>query len=361
MTQITVTIGGLPGGLNPSVLVTGPFAYSHAITASGATVLSALPLGTYTIAASNVSNATATYAPTIASQTATLAPGALTLSKTVTYAISTGSLTVTVTGLPSGPASIVVTGPSSFSQSVTATTTINKLAPGTYTTTASNVTVGPTVYVPSPTSQTSVVTASVTPVNAPVAYASVAGLNLTIAGMYLTQGTQSFTDTVPLVANKDGYLRVFVVANQANTVTPQVRVRWYNGASLIQTDIINAPGASVPTAVAEQTWNSSWNVAVPKARIAANLKAVADVDPTNVIPESSESDNSFPASGTFAFNVKTLSIFHEMLIPVKTFEGRPAGQCDSGQREHVHGVLAEDAPVPELQRAGARSVHRHAA
>ena len=61
--QFTVTISGLPGGSSPSVLVTGPFAYSHAITVSGATVLSALPLGTYTIAANNVSNATATYAP----------------------------------------------------------------------------------------------------------------------------------------------------------------------------------------------------------------------------------------------------------------------------------------------------------
>jgi hypothetical protein len=187
----------------------------------------------------------------------------------------------------------------------------------------------------------------VTAATAAVAYASVAGLNLTIAGMYLTQGTQSFDDTVPLIANKAGYLRVFVLANQANTVTPQVRVRWYSGASLIQTDIINAPGASVPTALAEGTWNSSWNVAVPKARIAANLKVLADVDPTNAVPETSESDNNFPSSGTpFAFNVKTLSIFHEMLIPVLTSKDGLQGNVTAANESTFMAFSQKTHPFP---------------
>ncbi len=168
--------------------------------------------------------------------------------------------------------------------------------------------------------------------------------------MYLTQGTQSYTDTVPLVANKAGYLRVFVIANQANSVTPQVRVRWYSGASLIQTDIINAPGASVPLAVAEGTWNSSWNVAVPKARIAANLKAIADVDPTNAIPEVNETDNTFPASGTpFPFVVKTLSIFHEMLVPVKTPKDGLQGNVTAANESTFMAFTQKVHAIPSYQ------------
>lgn len=46
----------------------------------------------------------------------------------------TGSLTVNVTGIPSGStASIVITGPSGFSQTITQTTTLKDLSPGTYT------------------------------------------------------------------------------------------------------------------------------------------------------------------------------------------------------------------------------------
>jgi hypothetical protein len=53
-----------------------------------------------------------------------------------------GSITVTVTGLPSNPAQIMVTGPNSYSKPVTATATLSGLAPGTYTLTASNVNTG---------------------------------------------------------------------------------------------------------------------------------------------------------------------------------------------------------------------------
>ena len=44
-----------------------------------------------------------------------------------------GSLTVTITGVLSGDASVAVSGPSGFHQSLTATTTLTDLAPGTYT------------------------------------------------------------------------------------------------------------------------------------------------------------------------------------------------------------------------------------
>jgi hypothetical protein len=345
--QLTVTIGGLPGGLNPSVLVTGPFAYSHPITVSGASVLSALPLGTYTVNTSNVSNATATYTGP-APQNATLAVGALVAAKTVTYAISTGSLTVTITGLPGGVnAAVTVTGPGSFSQLLTATTTINKLTPGTYTITASGVTSGPNSYNPAPSSQTANVVASLVAATASVAYSLGSGLNLTINGMELTQATQSYTDTVPLVANRSGYLRVFVLANQANAVTPQVRVRWYSSGVLVRTDIINAPGASVPTVIDESTLNSSWNLAVPKALIAINLTFLADVDPTGAVAEASESDNNFPVSGVpFAPVVKTANIFTITVVPVKEAKNGATGNVTAGNIDSYLTFTQKIHPIP---------------
>ena len=48
----------------------------------------------------------------------------------------------------------------------------------------------------------------------------VRGFNLRIDGLYLTQSVQTYTGAVPLVKDRDGYLRVFVTATQSNLAAP---------------------------------------------------------------------------------------------------------------------------------------------
>ena len=84
--QLAVTVSGTPGGLNPSVLVTGPFAFSQSITTTGTSTFTPLPLGTYTVTGSDVSNASMTYWPSPMSQNVTMNSGALYQTATVTYA-----------------------------------------------------------------------------------------------------------------------------------------------------------------------------------------------------------------------------------------------------------------------------------
>ena len=85
-------------------------------------------------------------------------------------------------------------------------------------------------------------------------------LNLRFAGIQLTQGVQTFTNTVPLVSGRDGFLRVYVVANEANTAKPRVRVRVYDSGTFLQTFTIDAPGNSAPTSADEGNLAASWNV-----------------------------------------------------------------------------------------------------
>lgn len=314
--SLTVTVTGLPGGTAGAVTVTGPGGYNQLVTATQ-TLINLTP-GAYTVAAASVSSGGTSYTPSPTSQAATVT-GAATTSRTVTYAASTGALTVTISGLPGGVlASVNVSGPGGYSQNVTATTTLTGLAPGSYTVTAGNVTSGPTTYVPTPTSQTPTVSNGAT-ASAAVAYAPGAGasLNLTIAGMYLTQGAAKFDGTTRLVTGRNAYLRVFIQANQANTATPTVRVRFYSSGTLVQTSTLNAPGASVPTAIAEGTLTSSWNLAVAGSLIQPNLTILADVDPTNAVAESSDADNMFPVSGTpVAVDVRTVPTLNLRFVPV---------------------------------------------
>jgi hypothetical protein len=111
---------------------------------------------------------------------------------------------------------------------------------------------------------------------------------------------------------------VFVLADQANSAQPQVRVRLYSSGSLVQTIAINAPGTSVPQSVNEGSLTASWNVLIPAALMQPNLTILADVDPGNATAESDETDNAFPTSGSAApVDVRTLPPFHVRFVPVR--------------------------------------------
>ncbi|MEZ4457619.1 MAG: hypothetical protein R2882_13890 [Gemmatimonadales bacterium] len=177
---LVVSVSGLPGGAAAAVSVTGPAGYSHTVTATES--LTGLAAGTYPITAAGVTSGGYLYQPTPTSQTATVSAGS-TVSKAVSYA-ATGKLTVTVTGLPGGAsAAITVTGPGGYNQSVTATTTLADLTPGTYTVTAATVSSGGTSYTASPGSQTAAVTGAATAAKS-VAYTAANGaLTVTISGL----------------------------------------------------------------------------------------------------------------------------------------------------------------------------------
>ena len=182
---LDVTITGLPAGQAASVTVTGPGSFSRAVTAT--TTINDLQPGDYTVTAANVDRTEGRWAPPPpGTQTIAVVAGG-TATATVTYALVTARLTVSITGLPNGVnASVNVSGPSGSSQ-LTATTTLDLLTPGSYIVTAANVTSGTTTYQPTPTTQTINLVASTTPVVAPIVYAAAApatgSLTVTVNGV----------------------------------------------------------------------------------------------------------------------------------------------------------------------------------
>lgn len=316
--SLAVAVTGLPGGTSANVIVTGPGGFTVVLTASQ--TLKGVPAGDYTIAAANVSGSGQTWAATPPTQSITVPAGA-SAGASVAYSPTLGALAVTISGLPGGTkGNVTITGPGGFSQGLGATATLHGLTPGSYTVAASNVTSGATTYTPAPPSQARTVSVGAT-ATASVGYTSSGSgggsLNLRIDGLYLTQAAQRYNGTVPLVAGRDGYLRVFVLANQANTAQPQVRVRLYAGGSLAQTYTINAPASSVPLAVNEGSLTASWNVLIPAALMQPGLTVLADVDPGEALAETDESDNKFPASGTAgAVDVRALPTFNLRFVPV---------------------------------------------
>lgn len=137
--------------------------------------------------------------------------------------------------------------------------------------------------------------------------------------VYIVQSTQTPAFGVPLLNGRDGYLRAFVVADRANTVTPQVRVTIYDSGGTVQTTYtIAAPGASVPLLpINESSLLYSWNHAIPGSLIQPGYKLKVEVDPAGQIPENNESNNVWPVSGSpQTLDVRDLPMLNMTLVPV---------------------------------------------
>lgn len=316
---ISLSVNGLLSGMSGNVRVTGPGGYSQTVTATKS--LTTLTPGQYVLEGRAVSFLGGAFSPQPATQTLTVPASVNAVPASVTYTNSLGAVAISVVGLPSGAqGKVALVGALGVVDSVSATDTVPSLAPGFYAVTAASVTINGTTYNPSQVSQPVTVTAGAF-ASASVTYVPGAGsgpLNLTIDNVYVTQAVQNYVGDVPLVAGRDGLVRVFVKANTANTAQPQVRVRLYSGSTLISTLTLNAPATSVPTSPDDATLASAWYGAISGSLIQPNLRILADVDPTNAITEASETDNTWPGSGTAAtMFVKTVSTFAVRLVPIK--------------------------------------------
>jgi hypothetical protein len=322
-TRLTVNVLGLPSGASAAVSVSGPNGYSQPVSSSQ--TLTQLTPGSYTITASNVTVASTSYTASPPTQTVSVTQSSTT-STSVTYTQTTGNLTVTINGLgTASTAAVTVTGPvgSGYAQPVAATTTLSGLDPGTYTVTARDTMgEGGTSFTAAPASQT--VTVSVqTPASRTVTYSPPphnGTVNFHVAGMYLTQSAQNYAGSVPLVKNRDGFLRVFVVADRIyNTVpaVPAVQVRLWNGAVLQSTITIPPPSGmtTVPTVVDESSLGYSWNTLVSGTFVQTGLRIEAEVDPApGIVLETDEGDNVLAPPGPL--NVQAVPQLDVTFVPV---------------------------------------------
>jgi hypothetical protein len=330
--NVSIATTGLPAGATPTFTLAGPSGATASLTGSG--TVTGLAVGAWTVTAAPVVAAGVTYTPVTAT-TPTAVTAGTTASVTVAFTAQLGQLSLTVAGLPGGVAgAVTVSGPGGFTQLATASIVIANLVPGTYTLTAIAVTQGPTTWTPTPASRVVSVIAGAT-ATADFAYTGSAGatLNLRIESAYVTQAVQRTDGTVPVVTGRDALVRVFVVANQANSAQPAVRVRIYDGATLLQTTTITAPSSSVPQAMSEATLASSWNTVVPAANVRAGLRLLADVDPENTVAEADEADNQWPTNGTpHLVPTATAPAFTVRFVPVTV--GALTGNVGEGNRDN---------------------------
>ncbi len=182
---LRIEIAGLPSGIAGQVTVSRGTAFSQ--TARESTILPALEPGEdYVVTAAPVSVAAEerTYTPTPAEQQVTIVAGDTTQVQIGYNPPETGSLAVTILGLPTSVAALVrVSGPG-LAETLTATRLLSGLAPeAAYTSDAATVETAEQVYDPTPVSQTSSIVANET-VHDTVTYTATRGsLAVAISGL----------------------------------------------------------------------------------------------------------------------------------------------------------------------------------
>lgn len=180
--SLQVAIAGLPDTIDAAVTLSGPGGFSETI--KGSKTVAALVPGTYTIAAARVTTSIATFVPAFESLQLTV--GANSVSQaTVVYAVSTGSLSLIVAGVPPDvPGKVQVVGPNGFRDSVSSTRTLGNLAQGVYTISVGEVNKGLNIYSPKTGEFVVTIAPSITPSRATVEYLLVTGtLNVNVHGL----------------------------------------------------------------------------------------------------------------------------------------------------------------------------------
>ncbi|MEX2581969.1 MAG: Ig-like domain-containing protein, partial [Gemmatimonadota bacterium] len=215
----------------------------------------------------------------VTDQYGNLVPGA-----TVAWAVTSGDGSVSPTSAETTDAGEArtrwVLGPSGGTN--TATATISSLAPVTFTATAIATT-----------------------------------FNMSVEGVHLNQGSQTRSGAIGGVSGRPGLLRVLLRANEPNSYSPPVLVRLYQGSTLMREELVSAPRSGVPVSADLEALDQTWNIHLPASEVAAGLSVEVLVDPMGTVPETSRSDNRYPAvSGTVSLDVLPLNPFRIVFIPI---------------------------------------------
>lgn len=184
-------------------------------------------------------------------------------------------------------------------------------------------------------------------------------LDLWIENIYVTQATQTYNKSVPLVAKRRGLVRIFTRADRPNSAVPQVRLDLYYYGVYAKSITLNADNgfAGVPTVVDSRNYVYSHDYFIDAADVRPGLQLHAEVDPhtayqqTNYLNDvwphgARRTDYSVDTSKLVRENVWNAPTYRTMLVPLRTSNGL-VGDVHTGNTESYVEYLRRVLPVPE--------------
>ena len=154
-----------------------------------------------------------------------------------------------------------------------------------------------------------------------------------VEAAYITQAVQRLDGSVPLVAGRDGLLRVFLQANLGNASTPTVQASIFDPRGKpVLIEPVPAPARSgVPTELREYTLDESWNLPIPGSALEPGNTLLVEVAPDPSDPTMDLPVRTFPADGApRTLDIRPVPPLRITLFPVRS--GGVDGNVDQDGR-----------------------------
>ncbi len=182
--------------------------------------------------------------------------------------------------------------------------------------------------------------------------ASPAQAGVTAPVIYATQVAQGPKNTVPLIAGRPAFLRIFLVSDRADDIETEIRVALLQGDEVVFERLVVHEGG-MPGQVDESDLNGSLNVAVPGSALRPGVGLVVEIDPECKAPLGPASVTRYPKTGSTDLRVVQPQLFRQVFVPTleigspdhSVFEWLDGIGPDSEQMRYTRNLL----PVSEIE------------
>ncbi len=143
------------------------------------------------------------------------------------------------------------------------------------------------------------------------------GVTVELPMLYLTQSIQQPDGRVPLVANRDALLRVFLTAPTLDDFTaPSVLVTFHREGEQVHQVRIEPSGPGLPVRVDQGNLLESYNAVIPAEHIQPGLEFSVEVDPDGSLLLADDAESRYPAHGSAPLNVVEVPAMDLTVVPV---------------------------------------------
>lgn len=180
-----------------------------------------------------------------------------------------------------------------------------------------------------------------------------ARVGLSITGYYFTQGVQTSSGDVPLIAGRPALLRVFVTGDRDSYYQPVVEASFYRNSTLVLTSVMKPETEVLPSTVDEGRLDWSYDAVIPASLMRPGTEMAIEVDTEGMVPVDSEDARPrVPERGWLPIEVRVVPRFDLTIVPVVTMSPNGPAVYDwtdgitpeSDQLRHARSVL----PISEM-------------
>ena len=146
-------------------------------------------------------------------------------------------------------------------------------------------------------------------------------LRLSVRGAHVNQAAQDLVGSVPLIAGREGLLRVFLTADQANDYRPDAEALFFlNGRQVHRAEMELRSDRGIPEDAISGHPDQSLLAEIPGEILVPGVEVVVEADPDSIVPRAAGSVARFPAQGRLELDVQEMPRMELTVVPALTVE-----------------------------------------